>query len=152
MSYDDRYIEKFYCNVEFRDGSYFVALPWHQKTLREAASNFQLAKTIAYKVAQRNVSQKLEEAYNLAFADQLARGIISEISIDQINPSDCIWIPHLPVVKTDPLTTMKVRPVFSCSLKVHGKPSLNEATFPGVDVMVKLLDLLNYFRIIATPF
>ena len=50
------------------------------------------------------------------------------------------------MVKTDPLTTTKVRPVFNCSLKVRGKPSLNEAAFPGIDIMAKLLDLLNYFR------
>ena len=30
--------------------SYFVALPWHQKTLQDTHSNFQLVKTIAYKV------------------------------------------------------------------------------------------------------
>ena len=145
-SYDDRYIEEFDSNVEFRDGNYFVALPWHRETLREVPSNFQLAKTIAYKVAKRNASQNLEEAYNQAFADQLARGIISEISIDQINPSECIWIPHRPVVKTDPLTTTMVRPMFNCSLKVRGKPFLNEAAFPSIDIMAKLLDLLNYFR------
>ena len=126
-------------NLEFRDGNYFVTLPWHREALRDVPSNFQLANTIAYKVAQRNISQNLEEAYNRAFADQLARGIISEILLDQINPSDCIWIPHRPVVKTDPLTTMKVRPVFNCSLKVRGKPSLNEAAFPGIDIMAKLL-------------
>ena len=139
-SYDDRYIEEFDSNVEFRDGNYFVVLPWHREILRDVPSNFQLAKTIAYIVAQRNISQNLEEAYNQAFADQLAQGIISKISIDQIDLSDCIWIPHRPVVKNDPLTTTKVRLVFNCSLKVHGKPSLNKAAFPVVDIMAKLLD------------
>ena len=145
-SYDDRYIDKFDSNVEFRDGNYFVALPWHRKTLRDVSSDFQLAKTIAYKVSQRNISQNLEEAYDQAFVDQLAQGIVSKISLDQINPSNCIGISHRPVVETDPLTTTKVRPVFNCSFKVRGKPSLNEAAFPGVDIMAKLLDLLNYFR------
>ena len=145
-SYDDRYIEEFDSNVEFRDGNYFVALFWHKETLREVPSNFQLAKTIAYKVAKRNVSQNLEEAYNQAFAGQLARGIISKISIKQTDQSDCIWIPHRPVVKTAPLTTTKVRSVFNCSLKVRGKHSLNEAAFLGIDIMAKLLDSLNYFR------
>ena len=104
-----------------------------------------MAKTIAHKVARRNVSQNLEEAFNHAFADQLARGIISEISIDKIYSSECIWIPHRPVAKTDPLTNTKVRPVFSCSLKVRGKPSLTEAAFPDINIMAKLSNLLNYF-------
>ena len=138
-SNDGRYIEEFDSNVEFRDGNYFVALSWHRDRLGTFPLTFSWRKTIAYKVAQRNVSQDLEEAYNQAFADQLARRIISEISIDQMNPYDIIWIPHSAVVKTDPLTTTKVRPVFNCSLKVRGKPSLNEAAFTGVDIMAKLL-------------
>ena len=59
-SYDNRYTEEFDSNVEFRDGNYIVALPWHWEALRDVSSNFQLAKTIAYKVAQRNISQNLE--------------------------------------------------------------------------------------------
>ena len=50
------------------------------------------------------------------------------------------------MVKTDPLATTKVWQVFNCSLKVRGRSSLNEAAFSGVDVMAKLLDLLNYFQ------
>ena len=60
-SYEVRHIEEFDGNAEFRDGNYFVTLPWHKETLWEVPSNFQLAKTIAYKVAKRNVSQNLEE-------------------------------------------------------------------------------------------
>ena len=95
----------------------------------------------------------MEKAYNQAFADQLALGIISEIAIDQKKkPSDCIWIRHRSLAKIDSLTTTKVRPVFNCSLKVRGKPSLDEAAFRGIDIMTKLLDLLNYFRLTAIPF
>ena len=59
-SYDDSSIREFESNVELRDGNYFVALPWHLGTLRDVPYNFQLAKTIAYKVAQRNATQNLE--------------------------------------------------------------------------------------------
>ena len=84
-SYDDRYIEEFEYYIEFRYGNYFVSLTRHRETLRDVPSNIPLAKTIDYKAAQRNAFQNLWEAYNQTFAHQLTRGILSEISIDQIN-------------------------------------------------------------------
>ena len=57
-----------------------------------------------------------------------------------------VFIPHRPVIKLDDLTTTKIRPVFNCSLKVGKSPSLNEAAFPGIDLMNNLLSLLLYFR------
>ena len=57
-----------------------------------------------------------------------------------------VWIPHRPVIKTDDLTTTKIRPVFNCSLKSGQGPSLNEAAFPGINLMGNLLSLLLYFR------
>ena len=72
--------------------------------------------------------------------------IIPEISIDKIDPSDCIWIPHRLLIKINPLTVTNERPVLNCSLKVRGKTFLNEAALTGVDIMEKLVDLLNYFQ------
>ena len=57
-----------------------------------------------------------------------------------------IWIPHKPVIRTEANVTTKIRPVFNCSLKMGKSPSLNEAAFPGIDLMNNLLSLLLYFR------
>ena len=83
------------------------------------------------KVSSKNADAGVAELYSQVFAEQLGQGIISELNLNYINPSAHVWIPHRPVIKNDPLTTTKVRPVFNCSLKAHGKPSLNEAAFPG---------------------
>ena len=57
-----------------------------------------------------------------------------------------VFIPHRLVIEMDDLITTKIRPVFNCSLKVGKSPSLNEAAFPGIDLMNNLLSLLLYFR------
>ena len=146
-SYDERYLKEFDDSVEFRNGRYYVSLPWHSDVIDRVPSNFGLAKVLAKKVSSKNADAGVAELYNQVFAEQLDQGIISELNLRDINPSAHVWIPHRPVIKNDPLTTTKVRPVFNCSLKAHGKPSLNEAAFPGVDIMGKLLNLLNYFRL-----
>ena len=39
-SYGDRYIKEFDSNIEFRDGNFLVALPWHWVTLHDVPPNF----------------------------------------------------------------------------------------------------------------
>ena len=46
-----------------------------------------------------------------------------------------------------PSITAKVRVVYNCSLKTGGRPSLNEAAYPGLDLLTDLFGLLNYFRL-----
>ena len=53
---------------------------------------------------------------------------------------------HRSVIKDDDLITTKIRPAFNCSLKVRNAPSLNEAIYPGINLLNDLLDLLLYFR------
>ena len=58
------------------------------------------------------------------FRYQLQDNIIEHIEVDPSNFDNHAWIPHRPVVRSDPNTTTKIRPVFSRSLKVDDKPSL----------------------------
>ena len=63
------------------------------------------------------------------------------------NFSKYIWLPHRSVFKTDEQSTFKMRPVFNCSLKWRrDKPSLNEASYQGVNIMQNMLDLIMLFR------
>ena len=77
----------------------------------------------------------------------LSEGVLEEI---QVNPADFqnyIWIPHRPVFKTDEQATTKMRPVFNCSLKSRkGTPSLNEASYAGINLMGDMLELIMLFR------
>ena len=55
-------------------------------------------------------------------------------------------IPHRPIIKADPLVNSKIRPVFDCSPKVKGLPSLNETAYQGTDWLNNMFSLLNYFK------
>ena len=51
------------------------------------------------------------------------------------------------MIKTEEQITTKIRPVFNCSLKTaKDSPSLNEAAYPGIDLMSSLLKLMLAFR------
>ena len=57
-----------------------------------------------------------------------------------------ILIPHKHVFKTDEQTTTWIRPVFNRSQKANGKYSLNETTYPGINLMGDMLELPLLFR------
>ena len=71
------------------------------------------------------------------FFQQKQGGIIEEIYVDPQRFGDYISIPH-----PDPAATTKIRPVFNCSLKTGGSPSLNEVAYSGVNMTGDMLDLL----------
>ena len=50
-----------------------------------------------------------------------------------------IWIPHRPVIKNTELVTTKIRPASSYSLKTLANYSLNEAAYPGINLIKILL-------------
>ena len=77
----------------------------------------------------------------------MSQGIIEEFFCDPKSFGDYIWLPHRPVFKEDEQTTTKIRPVFNCSLKTSpDKPSLNEASYQGINNMQSMLMLIMLFR------
>ena len=80
------------------------------------------------------------------FHQQEREGIIERFEVVLEDFTKHIWIPHRPVFKTDEQTTTKIRPVFHCFLKANGKYSLNEAAYPGINLMGNMLESLLLFR------
>ena len=131
--------ESAYC----KDGHYYVNLPWNEDILKNVPSNLKIALAVADRVYHKLEIQGIDKAYENVFEKQEELGIIEPV---KDRSSGQIYIPHRPVIKTDDLTTTKIRPVFNCSLKIGQSPSLNEAAFPGVNLMNNILSLLLYFR------
>ena len=143
IAYTDTEVDKFKNSVEFKDGKYFVSLPWRQEVLSRVPSNFGLSKIIAQKVSLKN--GKLDEKYWEVFMEQLNLGIIQKL--DNFTPSNHKWIPHRAIVREDPLVkNTKIRPVFNCSFRTKNFPSLNQAAFPGIDMLNNLQKLLLQCR------
>ena len=144
-SYDDVQIEKFNRGIEFKDGKYHVDLPWHEDVIESVPSNYEIAIAVAHKVDEKLTRLGKNKEYLQVFEKQLEEGIIEPI-LDLDPNHKHVWIPHRPVIRDSGLVSTKIRPVFNCSLKTKDGPSLNEAAYPGVDLMSNLLNLLLQFR------
>ena len=83
-------------------------------------------------------------AYQEVFHQQLKDGIIAKISVDPRDFDKYIWIPHRPIFKEEANITTKIHPVFNCSLKTNGTPSLSEAAYAGVNLMGDIVKLSLY--------
>ena len=142
-SYEDLEVEEFSKSISFYDGHYHVKLPWKKELIDKVPSNLKVALAVAERVYSKLENQNIETDYEKVFDQQEELGIIEPVS-ERVTGQ--VFIPHRPVIRTDEHTTTKIRPVFNCSLKVGKAPSLNEAAFPGVDLMNNLLSLLLYFR------
>ena len=97
-------------------------------------------------LVNRLKQEKLLNNYIEVFHQQKREGIIERFDVVPEDFTKQIWIPHWPIFKADEQTTTKSRPVFSCPLKANGKYSLNEAAYPGINLMGDMLELLLLFR------
>ena len=142
--YDLTEIEKFKESIKIKDEKFHVNISWNNDFMKKVLSNFSLCKTIAKKFSFNNSKLNVDSKYFEIFKEQLELGIIQQIQPD--NPERHVWVPHTPALRDDPLVMTKIRPVFNCSLKIKGQPSLNEAAYDGVDLMADMFGLLQYFR------
>ena len=147
VSIDKEHVDHFKEEIIFQDGHYHVSLPWYEEKIKHVPSNH----SVALKVLDRTINylnnKGLKDRYEAVLDQQLADGIIEEISVKPSEYHQKIWIPHRPVIKLDEQVTTKIRPVFNCSLKTNRElPSINEAAYTGIDLMNNILDLLFYFR------
>lgn len=144
--YDRVKIDAFRSSITFRDGCYFVDLPWNENKLSEVPSNHQVALSVLDRVVTKLEKQKLYDDYCKVFFDQESEGIIERINVSPDDFKKYIWVPHRPVIKKDPISTTKIRPVFNCSLRTGGKPSLNDCVYPGINLFTDMWELLLRFR------
>ena len=147
VSIDKEQVEKFRKGIIFKEGKYHVELPWHFDKVEAVPSNHNVALKVLDRTMKYLDKKGLTERYQSVFEQQLSDGIIEEITVKPSEYQDKVWIPHRPVIKMDEQVTTKIRPVFNCSLKTNKElPSLNEATYTGIDLMNNILKLLFYFR------
>jgi len=138
--YDLLKINEFESSIELKDGHYHVDLPWTSK-IDDVPSNFQPACAILHRVVDKLRSDGMYDDYASVIDKQLHDGILEKIPASEVVESDHKFIPHRPVIKNDSLTT-KLRIVLNCSMKIGNAPSINEAAYPGVDLVNNLFQLL----------
>ena len=144
--FDQMKIQEFENSIVLKDNKYYVNLPWYDDVIKNVPSNYNIAINILGKVVDKLKKNNMLEAYQNVFKKQLEDGIIEKVEVDPNTFDKHIWIPHRPIVKTEPNTTTKIRPVFNCSLKTKNGPSVNDAAYAGVNLMSDLTKLMLYFR------
>ena len=144
-TYDQDNIQKFRDGIEVKDYVY-INLIW-KDNIKDVPSNHQVALKVMQRVYADLERKDLVLQYNQVFFDQHASDIISEFECSPDQYANYIWLPHRPVIKNDPQTSTKIRPVFNASVKPYkNKPSLNQASYAGVNNMQDMLKLLMLFR------
>ena len=139
-------VKEFEEGIQFKDNRYHVNLPWKKDVVDNVPSNHKVALSVLNRVVNKLEQNNLLDAYLKVFHTQLEDGIIERINVNPEDFDKYVWIPHRPIVKVEPNTTTKIRPVFNCSLKTDNKPSLNEAAFAGINLMGDIVKLNLYFR------
>ena len=143
--YDKVKIEQFKKGIQIIDNQIHVDLVWHD-SIDQVPSNHEVALKVLNRVSNKlQESGQFEDYYDI-FKQQKAEQIIEEFHCDPKDFHKYKWIPHRPVFKTDEQCTTKIRPVFNCSLKTGGHPSINEASYAGINLMADMLELLMLFR------
>lgn len=145
-SIDECFERSFHDSIIFKEGRYHVEIPWYEDILKQVPSNFKIALASMYRVKQSLLTKNLDQIYSDVFRNYLSLGIIEPIQISSEDYHKYVWIPHRPIFKVAEQVSTKVRPVFNCSLRIKDSPSLNQACYPGIDLMASLFKLLLQFR------
>jgi len=142
--YDQEKINNFESSIKFDGEKYNVSLPWNE-SIKDVPNNFAIAKSVLRKVVNKLHSDGRYNEYAAILQKQQDEGILEEVNIDSVQVEDHVFVPHRPVIKEDSLTT-KLRIVLNCSMKIRDSPSLNEASYPGIDLVNNLFELLLRVR------
>ena len=133
-------------SIKFKDGCYYVDLPWIENRVNRVPSNFHVTLIVLDRTMTSLRKNKLDEAYSDVFFQQVKDGIIERLKIQPEEFGKFIWIPQRPIIKITEQMTTKIRPIFNCSLKTHGNYSLNEAAYPGINLIKNLIEILLKFK------
>ena len=131
--------------IKFDGERYQITLPVkHQQT--EIPDNYILAKKRLNCLLNR-LKQKPElfEQYKNVIKEQIASGVVEQVSENEIPTGTTHYIPHSGVLKEDRKTT-KLRVVYDASSKVAEELSLNECLHTGPNLLPLVLDVLLRFR------
>jgi len=108
-------------------------------------NNYNVCLAVLHRVAANLHKDGLYDDYAAVIQQHLDEQILEVVPLEELDVENHVFVPHRPVVRNDSLTT-KVRVVLNCSMKVGNAPSLNEAAYPGVDLVNNLLQLLLRVR------
>ena len=142
-SQEDDFLERFQCQITYRDGTYFVPLPWLDNH-PPLPSNFNLAHSRLQQVKKRLLKLDLWKSYASIIADQIDKGYVDAVptSEDPLSKSDAHYLSHFFVLRPESKTT-PVHVVFPANA---GHVSLNDCLYTGPCLLKSLNTIIHRFR------
>ncbi|CAD5207734.1 unnamed protein product [Bursaphelenchus xylophilus] len=148
---DDLAMEAFLKTVtRDEEGRYVCRWPW-KGTPTTLQSNFgRCLGRLRSTLRRLSANPTLLQQYSEIFSDQLTKGIIEEVPLNQPSQGPLHYIPHQPVITPDKTTT-KLRVVYDASCKTPNGKSLNDHMFRGPVLLPELVGMLLRFRVTKIP-
>ena len=145
-TYDQQKVKEFEEAAEFKDGTWYVKLIWHDN-ISQVKSGHHVALAVCNKVDEKLKSIGRSAEYINNNLKLLEEGIVETFNCSPKYYLKYIWIPHRAVFKDGQQTTTKMRQVFNCSFNGSKScPTLNQASYAGVNLMGDMIELLLHFR------
>lgn len=144
---ETKILDDFNNSVTFESGRYVVHLPWKSGQRGKLVENKSMAIKRSENLTKRlGRDPKLETGYNAVFQELEEKGIIHEVSSEEIGGENPVfYLPHRPVVREASETT-KIRPVFDASVRGLNGVSLNDCMETGPNLIPNLIEILLRFR------
>ena len=142
-SQEDDFLERFQSQITYRDGTYFVPLPWLDNH-PPLPSNFNLAHSRLQQVKKRLLKLDLWKSYASIIADQLDKGYVEAVPAneDPLIKTDAHYLSHFFVLRPESETT-PIRVVFAANV---GHVSLNDCLYTGPCLLKTLNTMIHRFR------
>ena len=142
-SQEDDFLERFQSQITYRDGTYFVPLPWLDNH-PPLPSNFNLAHSRLQQVKKRLLKLDLWKSYASIIADQLDKGYVEAVPAneDPLIKTDAHYLSHFFVLRPESETT-PIRVVFAANA---GHVSLNDCLYTGPCLLKSLNTMIHRFR------
>ena len=142
---EDEITQTYYNNtVEYKDGQYWVRLPWRLNT-PSLPTNYNNARgQLIHMWTRLRKKENMLQHYDNIIKTQLENKFIEKVE-EPVNHESGHYLPHH-AVKKDSVTT-PIRVVFNCSSKASKEVnSLNDCLYTGPNLTQNLVDTLVRFR------
>ena len=142
-SQEDDFLEHFQSQITYRDGTYFVSLPWLDNH-PPLPSNFNLAHSCLQQVKKRLLELDLWKPYVSVIADQIDKGYVEAVPASEVplSKNDAHYLSHSFVSHPESETT-PIQVVFAVN---SGHVSLNYCLHTGPYLLKSLNSIIHHFR------
>ena len=138
------FVERFQSQIDYRDGTYFVPLPWLDNH-PPLSPNLNLSTSRLQQVRKRLLKLNLWKPYASIIADQIDKSYVEAVpdNEDPWSESNAHYLSHLFVLRHNSKTT-RLRVVFAANA---GQVSLNDCLYTGPCLLKSLNTIVHRFRV-----